>query len=52
MKAKGRIRGKDEIPPIPVVNYIAPRGLDLTHASYTIMDGLYYTFFYIISQCF
>ena len=47
MKAKGRIRGKDEIPPIPVVNYIAPRGLDLTHASYTIMDGLYYTFFYI-----
>lgn len=47
MKAKGRVRGKDEVPPIPVVNYIAPRGLDLTHATYTVMDGLYYTFLYI-----
>ncbi len=47
MKAKNRIRGRDEVPPIPVVNYFAPRGLDLTHANYTIMDGLYYTFFYI-----
>lgn len=50
MKVKNRVLGKDEIPPIPVVNYIAPRGLDLTHATYTIMDGLYYTFLYIKSS--
>lgn len=50
MIAKGRVLGKDEVPPIPVVNYIAPRGIDLTHVSYTIMDGLYYTFLYIKSD--
>ena len=31
----------------PVVDYIAPRGLDLSHVDYLIMDGLYYTFIYI-----
>lgn len=50
MKAKGREMGKDEIPPIPVVNYIAPRGLDLSHKSYMLMDGLYYTFLYLKSD--
>lgn len=47
MKSKNRILGKDEIPAIPAINYIAPRGIDLTHASYLIMDGMYYTFLYL-----
>lgn len=47
MKASGRVYGKDAIPKIPVVNYIAPRGLDLSHTGYIIMDGMYYTFIYI-----
>lgn len=50
MLSKGRILGKDEIPAIQVVNYIAPRGLDLTHSNYIIMDGMYYTFLYIKSN--
>ena len=34
MVASGRVLGRDEPPAIPVVNYIAPRGLDLTHTKY------------------
>ena len=37
----------DEVPPVSVRSLIAPRGLDLTHSSYIIMDGLYYSFLYI-----
>ena len=50
MIAKGRVIGVDPLPPVPVVNYIAPRGLDLSHSGYIIMDGLYYTFLYIKSD--
>jgi hypothetical protein len=50
MTSKGRILGKDEIPAIPIVNYIAPRGLDLSHIGYIVMDGMYYTFLYIKSN--
>lgn len=50
MESKGRVIGKDEIPAIPVINYIAPRGIDLSHVSYMVMDGLYYTFLYIKSN--
>jgi hypothetical protein len=50
MTSKGRILGKDEVPAIPVVNYIAPRGLDLSHIGYMVMDGMYYTFLYIKSN--
>lgn len=32
---------------IPVVNFVAPRGLDISHVNYLIMDGMYYTFLYI-----
>lgn len=39
--------GKDTAPDIPIVNFIAPRGLDLSHVSYVIMDGQYYSFLYI-----
>ena len=47
MKAKGLRMGMDEVPHIPAIEYIAPRGVDLTKASYVIMDGLYYSYLYI-----
>ena len=47
MTAKGKIIGVDPIPHIPVRHFIAPRGLDLTHYNYIIMDGRYYCFLYI-----
>ena len=47
MAAKEKIIGVDPIPQIPVRNFIAPRGLDLTHYNYIIMDGRYYCFLYI-----
>lgn len=47
MRSMGRNPDVDAIPNIPVVNYIAPRGLDLSHISYIIMDGMYYSFYYI-----
>lgn len=30
-----------------MAHFIAPRGIDLTHRNYIIMDGLYYSFLYI-----
>lgn len=50
MIAAGRIPKVDPQVNVPVVNYIAPRGLDLSHSKYIIMDGLYYTFLYIASN--
>lgn len=47
MKAKGKILGIDPIPNIRMAHFISPRGLDLTHHNYLIMDGLYYAFLYI-----
>lgn len=47
MKAKNRMLGRDEIPAIPVVNYIAPRGLKFDKPDYVVMDGLYYTYIYL-----
>ena len=47
MKSRNRVLGRDEIPAIPAINYIAPRGVDLEHPTYLIMDGLYYTFLYL-----
>ena len=47
MAAKGKIIGVDPVPHIPVRHFIAPRGLDLTHYNYIIMDGRYYCFLYI-----
>ena len=42
MAAKKRVIGVDPVPRIRAVNFIAPRGLDLTHPSYIVMDGLLY----------
>jgi len=47
MKLEGKTLGVDPIPEIPITDFIAPRGIDLTKSSYVIMDGLYYTFLYI-----
>ena len=47
MAAKGKVIGVDPIPQISIRHFIAPRGLDLTHFNYIIMDGRYYCFLYI-----
>lgn len=47
MAARGKIIGLDPVPHIRITNFIAPRGIDLTHYNYIVMDGLYYSFLYI-----
>ena len=47
MASKNKVIGIDPIPNIRISHFIAPRGLDLTHHNYVIMDGLYYSFLYI-----
>ena len=47
MAAKNMVIGIDPIPHIRMAHFIAPRGIDLTHRNYIIMDGLYYSFLYI-----
>ena len=47
MAAKNKVIGIDPIPHIRMAHFIAPRGIDLTHRKYIIMDGLYYSFLYI-----
>ena len=47
MAVKNKVIGIDPIPHIRMAHFIAPRGIDLTHRNYIIMDGLYYSFLYI-----
>ena len=47
MTAKKRVIGVDAVPHIQPTYFVAPRGLDLTHPGYLIMDGIYYTYLYI-----
>lgn len=47
MAAKGKVIGIDPIPHIKIANFVAPRGLDLTHNNYFLMDGRYYCVLYI-----
>lgn len=47
MAAKNLVIGVDAIPHIRPAHFVAPRGIDLKHHRYVIMDGLYYTFLYI-----
>lgn len=47
MAARGKIIGLDPVPHIRIANFLAPRGIDLTHYNYIVMDGLYYSFLYI-----
>lgn len=41
MAAKNKVIGIDPVPHIRMAHFIAPRGIDLTHRNYIIMDGLY-----------
>lgn len=47
MAAKNKVIGIDPIPHIRMAHFIAPRGIDLMHRNYIIMDRLYYSFLYI-----
>lgn len=47
MASKNKVIGIDPIPHIRMAHFIAPRGIDLMHRNYIIMDGLYYSFLYI-----
>lgn len=47
MASKNKIIGMDPIPHIRMAHFLSPRGIDLTHYNYIIMDGLYYSFLYI-----
>lgn len=47
MAAKKKVIGLDSVPHIRMAHFLAPRGVDLTHYNYIIMDGLYYSFLYI-----
>lgn len=42
MEMLGLKEGVDDYPDIPIVDYIAPRGVDVTHPDYYICDGLYH----------
>ena len=47
MMAKNKVIGIDPVPHIRITNFLAPRGINLKHSNYIIMDGLYYSFLYI-----
>ena len=52
MAARKKVIGVDPVPHIRMAHFLAPRGIDLTHRNYIIMDGLYYSFLYIRSNGF
>ena len=39
--------GIDTVPEIPIVNFVATRGIDFSHSGYVVMDGMYYCFLFI-----
>lgn len=47
MAARNKVIGVDPIPKIRINHFLVPRGIDLSHYNYIIMDGLYYSFLYI-----
>lgn len=47
---KGLIPGASEAPKIPMAAYVGPKGIDVSHSQYIIMDGLYYCFLYITAD--
>ena len=47
MAAKDKVIGVDPIPQIRMAHFLSPRGIDLTHYNYVVMDGLYYSFLFI-----
>lgn len=47
MAAENKVIGIDSVPHISISNFLAPRGINLKHSNYIVMDGLYYSFLYI-----
>lgn len=47
MMSEGKTLGIDPLTDIDVANLISPRGIDLTHIGYVIMDGKYFSYLYI-----
>lgn len=47
MAAENKVIGIDSVPHINISNFLAPRGINLKHSNYIVMDGLYYSFLYI-----
>lgn len=47
MASQGLTLGLDPVPEIPVVEFLAPRGIDFTHYNHIILDGRYYSILYI-----
>lgn len=47
MMSEGKTLGIDSVSEISVTNFIAPRGIDLTHIGYVVMDGRYFSFLFI-----
>lgn len=47
MKEKNLTFGVDEVPNIPIIEFIQPDEIDLMHPNYIVMDGTYYSFLYI-----
>ena len=47
MMSEGKTLGVDTVSDIDVTDFIAPRGIDLSHISYIVMDGRYFSFLYI-----
>lgn len=46
MASRGLKYGVDDCPDIPIADYIAPRGVDLSHKDYFVCDGIYSSVFY------
>ncbi len=47
MTAKKLTIGVDAVPEIPMVDFVAPRGIDFSHSRYVVMDGMYYCYLFI-----
>lgn len=47
MMSEGKTLGIDSVSEISVTNFIAPRGIDLTHIGYVVVDGRYFSFLFI-----
>lgn len=47
MMSQKKTLGLDPVSELPIPDLIAPRGIDLSHATYVIMDGLYFSFLFV-----
>lgn len=49
MAMHGLVEGEDPYPDVPIIDYLAPRGIDFTHKNFMIWDGQYVAMYYIES---